>query len=89
MQKCIILYAKFFLAKILFYKKFFDFSEIFTQFKKHFELKFLKFLLESEIFLLSKNFGQIWNVRLNYLTSVAASVEAYREVGGGLSCKVI
>ena len=36
-----------------------------------------------------KNFSQSRNVGLNYLTSVAASVEAYREVGGGLSCKVI
>ena len=44
MKQFIILLAKFFLAKILFYKKFFDFSQILKQFKKHFEIKFLKFL---------------------------------------------
>ena len=30
-------------SQILFYKMFFDLSQIFTQYKKHFDLKFLKF----------------------------------------------
>ena len=84
-----ILHAIFFPAKILFYKKFSDCSQNFWKGKKHFDFKFLKFFLESDNFLLNKIFGQTTDVGVNFLTSVAASVEAYREVGGGLSCKVI
>ena len=40
----------FFPAKILFYKKFFDFSRILSQYKIHFEIKFLKFLSVSDNF---------------------------------------
>ena len=79
------MHAKIFLAKILFYKKFFDLSQTFGQFKKHFEPKFLKIFLVSDNFLLNKIFGQIRNVGVNYVTSVAASAEAYREVVGSLS----
>ena len=79
----------FFPAKILFYKKFSDCSQNFWKGKQLFDFKFLKFFLESDNFLLNKIFGQTTDVGVNFLTSVAASVEAYREVGGGLSCKVI
>ena len=41
--------------------------------------------LVSDNFLLNKIFGQIQNVGVNYVTSIAASAEAYREVGGSLS----
>ena len=41
--------------------------------------------LISDNFLLNKIFGQIQNVGVNYVTSVAASAEAYRELGGSLS----
>ena len=88
-KKSFILHAKFFPAKILFSKKFFDFNQIFRQHKKHFEIKFLKFLLESDNFLFNTIFGQSQNVGVNYVTSFAASVEAYREVGGCLSWMVI
>ena len=43
MKKFIILHENNFPAKILFYKKFFDFSQILGQQKKHFKIKFLKF----------------------------------------------
>ena len=43
MKKFIILHTKNFPAKILFNKKFFDFSPILRQQKKHFEIKFLNF----------------------------------------------
>ena len=89
MKQSIILHAKNFPVKILFYKKFFDFSQIFRQYKKHFEIKFLKFFKESDNFLLNIIFRQSQNVGVNCLTSVAASVEAYREVGGGPSRTVI
>ena len=49
-KKIIILHAKNFPAKILFNKKFFDFSQILRQFEKHYEIKFLKFFLESDNF---------------------------------------
>ena len=67
-------------AKILFYKKFFDFCQILTRFKKHFEINFFKFSLESDNFLLNTIFGQSPNVGVNYVTSDSASVEANREV---------
>ena len=51
---CKLGHAKNFLAKILFYKKYFDFIRIFRINKKHFEIKFLKFLLEFDNFLLNK-----------------------------------
>ena len=86
MKKSIILHAKFFPAKILFNKKFFDFNQIFRQHKKHFEIKFLKFLLESDNFLLNKISGQRENVGVNYVTSFSASVYANREVRCGLHC---
>ena len=86
MKKSIILHAKFFPAKILFNKKFFDFNQIFWQHKKHFEIKFLKFLLESDNFLLNKISGQRENVGVNYVTSFSAFVEANREVRCGLHC---
>ena len=38
------MYAKIFLAKILFYKKFFNVKQIYGQYKIHFEIKLLKFL---------------------------------------------
>ena len=79
------MHAKIFPAKILFYKKFIDFCQIFRLFKKHFETKFLNFLKESDNFLFNIIFGQSQNVGVNYVTSFAASVEAYREVGGCLS----
>ena len=86
MKKSIILHAKFLPAKILFNKKFFDFSQIFRQYEKHFEIKFLKFFLESDNFLLNKISGQRDNVGVNYVTSISASVEANREVRFGLHC---
>ena len=76
MKKSIILHAKFFPAKILFNKKFFDFNQIFWQHKKHFKIKFLKFLLESDNFLLNTIFCQSRKVGVNYVTSDSASVEA-------------
>ena len=87
MKKFIILHAKIFPAKILFNKKFFDFSQIFRQYKKHYKFKFLKISSESDNFLLLNTiFGQSRiNVGVNYVTSDSASVEAYKEVGGGLS----
>ena len=89
MKQSIILHAKFFPAKILFNKKFFDLSQILRQYKKHFEIKFLNLFLESDNFLLNIIFRQSQNIGVNCLTSVAASVEAYREVGGGPSRAVI
>ena len=80
------LHAENFPAKILFYKKFFDFCQILTRFKKHFKLKFLKFSLESDNFLLNTIFGQSPNVGVNFVTSDSASVEAFKEVGGSFSC---
>ena len=74
------MHAKIFPPKILFYKKFFDFSQIFRQYKKHFKFKFLKISLESDNFLLNAIFGQSPNVGVNYVTSDSASVEANREV---------
>ena len=68
---------------------FFDLSQIFTQYKKHFDLKFLKFWKESDNFLLNKIFGQSHDVGVHFSTSVSASVEVYREVGGDLSWTVI
>ena len=72
-------------AKILLNKKFFDFIKIYGQYKKHFEIEYLKVLLESDNFLLNIIFGQIQNIGVNYMTSDSASVEECREVGGGLS----
>ena len=86
MKKSIILHAKFFPAKILFNKKFFYFSQIFRQYEKHFDSKFLKFFLESDNFLLNKISGQRDNVAVNYVTSISASVEANIEVRCGLHC---
>ena len=57
-----ILHAKIFPAKILFNKKFFDFSKILRQYKTHFEIKFPKILSESDNFLLNKISGQRTNV---------------------------
>ena len=65
---------------MLFNKKFVDICQILTQFKKHFEIKFLKFLLESDNFLLKTVFGQSRNVGVNYLASDSSSTEACREV---------
>ena len=79
------MHAKFFLAKILLNKKFFDFNKIYGQYKKHFEIEYLKLLLESDNFLLNTIFGQSQNVGVKYMTLDSASVEACREVGGGLS----
>ena len=45
MKKFIILHENNFPAKILFNKKFFDFSQILRQQKTHFEIKFLNFSL--------------------------------------------
>ena len=50
-EKSIILHAKIFPAKILFHKKFFDFSHFLMPYERHFEIKFLKFLLEPDRFL--------------------------------------
>ena len=61
---------------------FFDLNQIFPQYKKLFGLKFLK---ESDNFLLNKIFGKNHDVGVHFSTSVSASVEVYREVGGGLS----
>ena len=69
MEKFIILHAKIFPAKILFYKKFFNFSQILWQQKKHFEIKFLYFLLKSDNFLLNKSFGQSPDVGVKCVTS--------------------
>ena len=68
-----------FSAEILFYKKFLNSSQI----------KFLKFLLESDNFLLNIIFDQTSDVEVNHLTSVSASAEDYREVGCSLSCTII
>ena len=43
------------------------------QYERHFEIKFLKFLLESDSFLINKIFGKIPNVGVNYMTSVLTS----------------
>ena len=48
------------------------------------KLNFRNFFLESDNFLLNKISGQRDNVGVNYVTSISASVEAYREVGGHL-----
>ena len=72
MKQSIILHAKNFPAKNLFYKKFFDLGQILRLYLKHFEIKFLKFFLESDKFLLNT-------------ISDSASPEACKEVGGGLS----
>ena len=45
--------------------------------------------LVSDNFLLNKIFGQIQNVGVNYVTSIASSAEAYREVGRGPSVMMI
>ena len=71
MKKSIILHAKFFPAKILFNKKFFDFSQILRQQKKHFEIKFLNFSSKSDNFLLNKLFGQSPDVGVKCVTSVS------------------
>ena len=60
-------------AEILFFKKFLNSSQI-------------KFLLESDNFLLNIIFDQTSDVGVNHLTLVSASAEDYREVGGSLSC---
>ena len=49
-------------------------------------VKYLKFLEESNIFLLNIIFGQTPDVGVNYVTSVSASVEAHREVRCDLHC---
>ena len=89
MKNSSIMHAKIFPAKILFSKKFSDFCQFFRQYKKHFEIKFLKFLLESDNFLLNKIFGQTQDIGVNYVTSLSASVEAYREVRSGPSHMII
>ena len=71
MKKSIILHAKNFPAKILFYKKFFDLSKILWQQKKHFEIKFLNFSSKSDNFLLNKLFGQSPDVGVKCVTSVS------------------
>ena len=73
--------VKIFLAKILYNKKFFDFSKIYGQHKTHVQIKFLKILFESDNFLSNMIFGQTPDVEVNYMTLVSY---AYREVGGGL-----
>ena len=89
MNKSIILHAKIITAKILFNKRFFNFYQIFRQYQTHFEIKFLKFLLEFDNFLLNKISGQRTNVGVNYVIPFLASVEANREVRRGLHCMVI
>ena len=71
MKKFIILHAKNFPTKILFNKKFFDFSQILRQQKKHFEIKFLNFSSKSDNFLLNKLFGQSPDVGVKCVTSVS------------------
>ena len=70
-KKIIFFHEKNFPAKILFYKKFFDFSQIFGQPKKHFEIKFLKFSFQSDNFLLNIIFGQSPDGGVNCVTSVS------------------
>ena len=85
MKKSIILRSKIFPAKILFYKKFFDFYQILIQCKKYFKIKVLKFSLESDNFLLNTIFGESPNVGVHFVTTGSASIEACREVEGCLS----
>ena len=78
------MHAKIFPAKILFNKKLFDFDKIYGQYKKHFEIKFLKKFPESDNFLQNTIFGQSPNVGVNFWTSDSASVGACGGIGGGL-----
>ena len=68
---------------------YFDLIEIFQTFEKHFEINFWNLFKESDNFLFSKIIGQTHYIGVNYVTSVSASVEAYREVEGCLSWMVI
>ena len=85
MNKFIIFHAKIFQPKFYFTKRF----QILLKFsgnKKHYEIKSLKFFLESDNFLLYIIFGQSSDVGVNFVTSVSASVEAHIEVRCGLHC---
>ena len=59
-----------FLDKILFNKKLFDCHQIFRIFEKHFYIKFLKVLKESDNFLLITIFVETQDIWVNYVTSV-------------------
>ena len=67
----IFFHEKNFSVGILFYKKFFNFSQILGQPKKHFEIKFLKFSFQSDNFLLNIIFGQSPDGGVNCVTSVS------------------
>ena len=61
------------------------YNQISLQYKLEIVIYFLKLLEESNNFLLNTIFGKISDVGVNYATSVLASAEACREVGGRLS----
>ena len=60
---------------ILFNKKFFDFSLIFRQYENYFEMKFLKLLVESNNFLLNIIFGQVFNMKAEYIFQACYSTK--------------
>ena len=80
MEKSNILYAKIFLAKFLYNKKCSDSTKFFNNNRKGFEIKFFRVLQMSNNFLVDIIIGQTPYIGVNYLISVSASFEAFREV---------
>ena len=89
MEKSNILYAKIFLAKFLYNKKCSNSTKFFNNNRKGFEIKFFSVFQKSNNFLINIIFGQTPCIGVNYLISVSASFEAFREVRGDFPFMVI
>ena len=88
-EKSVILHAKIFPAEILCYKKCFDSTKFFNNNWKGFEIKFFRVFQKHNNFLMNIILGQTPYIGVNYLISVSAFFEAFREVRGDFPFMVI